>query len=335
MEFQRMDMTVKQPTPLRVHFPQALMLHDNEEEFRSRYPSPPPPTPCVPRRETPLDAQRYDPFKVMLAATSPPRYSSPDLDSPDTDYKPAHLALLSLATTDAYDDLLEYHLGNYNESSDELTSDSGDETPTDESDTPGTTNYRVIGVSTDGDFLIDRTIVRPPPTPTRRRKFDLSRSLVSLATCSTATLRTMPSFSHLSGATTPSSGEEEHDGAFAPPASCVASRRPSLAVAGTPLAIGEVTESLKRLAARIVPGHSSHAHAQTGVDSEHFEEMVDRYEDVWAREERGEPRVEVMIERTRETTVEYIEDAAEADTRGDGRGAGHSRGASRKVGIFC
>ncbi|KAH9856740.1 hypothetical protein C2E23DRAFT_772211 [Lenzites betulinus] len=304
MEPQRMDVAVMQPTPLRVHFPQALVLHEDEDEFCFRYPSPPPPTPCVARRETPLDAQRYDPFKMMLAATSPPRYSSPESASPDLEYKPAHLALLSLATKDAYDDLLEYHLGNHNESSDELTSDSGDETPADEYDTPGTTNYRFIGVSTDGDFLIDRTIVRPPTTPTRR-KFALSRSLVSLATRSTATLRTMPSFAHLSGTTTPSSGEDDFAGVIAPPSSCVASRRPSLAVAGTPLAVGEVTESLKRLAARLMPGH---ARTQTGVDSVHFEETVDHFEDLWAREERGEPRIEVMVERTRETTVEYVED---------------------------
>lgn len=209
-----------------------------------------------------------------------------------------------LPPRDAYDDLLTYHLGESAfESSDDLTSDSEDTTPTDETGPPGrSTTYRRTGTSEEGDFTIERTIIRPAP----RRSFraDLTRSLTSLAMRSTTTLRAMPSISQLSGTTTPSSpedtDEDEDGGIVAPPASAVASRRPSLAVA-------EVTEGLKRLASRL----ALRTPREQAVDRGHFEESVDHFEETWARTERGEPPVEVFLKRTRVRAEEEDGDASE------------------------
>ncbi|KAI0629711.1 hypothetical protein C8Q77DRAFT_1236321 [Trametes polyzona] len=324
MDAQRFDLAVKQPAPTK-NIPHMLVL-DEDDVLLDRYPSPraPPPTPCAPRHYTQYDAQRYTPIKLTFAAAQPVRYSSPDTDASSSDSSSPTLAdsvAYQLPVKDAYDDLLAYHLGEYNDSSDSLADSDcdsdGTTTPTDSDSTgplPGVTTFRFTGASEDGDFPIDRTIVRPVPASARRMAAELSRSLASLAARSTATLRTMPSFSRLSGSATPPSGliseaEDERDdedededatsnGVIAPPASCVASRRPSLAVA--PLSASEVTESLKRLASRLVP-HTGREH---GTRRGHFEEAVDRYEEVWAQEERGEPRVEVFVTRTRETVVE-------------------------------
>ncbi|OJT06279.1 hypothetical protein TRAPUB_2859 [Trametes pubescens] len=303
MDAQRFDMTIKQPIPLSAKFPLLLMPDEEREDFDfvSRYPSPPPPTPCIPRRRTPLDAQRYDPFKNMLAATSPPRYSTPDPEDPlSNSILPDSVAFPLPPTRDVYDELLVFRFGEPDSSSsDDLTSDSEDTaTPTDETGVHGfTTTYCFTGTSEEGDFPIERTIVRPAPTP--RFRMDLTRALASLATRagSTTTLRTVPSVSQLSGASTPSSPEDDYDGVIAPPASAVASRRPSLA----PIALGEVTKSLKRLASRLDP--TTPAYEQR-VDSSHFEEAVDQCEDAWARAGRGEPLVEVFVARTRKTSVE-------------------------------
>ncbi|EIW54009.1 uncharacterized protein TRAVEDRAFT_51742 [Trametes versicolor FP-101664 SS1] len=305
MDTQRFDMSIKKPIPMAVKFP-LLLVEDEEIEssdFVSRYPSPPPPTPCIPRRRTPMDAQRYDPYKTMLAATSPPRYSSPDPEDPlSQSVLPESVAFpLPLPSArDVYSELLEFRFGEPDSgSSEELTSDSEDTaTPTDEIDVHGfATTYCFTGTSEEGDFPIERTIVRPAPTP--RFRVDLTRALASLAarSGSTTTLRTVPSVSQLSGASTPSSPEDDYDGAIAPPASTVASRRPSLA----PLALGEVTKSLKRFASRLDPTTPAY---EKRVDSGHLEEAVDQCEDAWARAGRGEPLVEVFVARTRGTSVE-------------------------------
>ncbi|KAI0366719.1 hypothetical protein BV20DRAFT_627933 [Pilatotrama ljubarskyi] len=294
MATQRYSSTIRQPIPLRISIPRTFTLDEEDDDARVLYPYAPPPTPYVQRRETPLDAQRYDPHKSTVAASSPQVNASFETD--DSRYYPQleDSVAYHLEARDAYDELLDYHLSEQEVSDDSPDSspDSGETTPTDESGNLSVTKYHSTGVDGDGEYSIERTVLRPAP-----RRFDLSKSLATLATRSTATLRTMPSFSRSSGTTTPSS--EEDPGVVAPPVSRAISRRPSIAM--TPLPISEVTESLKRLATRLIP--------QSGSDS-HFEEAVDHYEDVWSREERGEPLIEVFITHTQET---FVEAAARCD----------------------
>ncbi|KAH9888430.1 hypothetical protein C8Q73DRAFT_655717 [Cubamyces lactineus] len=301
MDAQQFDATIVQPKPLRVVIPLRTTSDTEEEEWQTRYPSPPPPTPSyrIARGGTPFDEQRYDPFKAMLSATSPPRYASPNPEYLTSYPELADSAVYRFPTVaDAYDQLLEYHLGSKEAegASDELSAESDDTTPTDECGHPAehstVTTYCLEGASVDGDYVIERAIVRPVP-----RRFDLTKSLATLAARSTATLRPKASFSYSSGATTPSPSTEDsddYDAVVAPPTSRATSRRPSLAVNALP--ITEVTDRLKRLATHLVP-------ARHGRES-HFEEAVDHYEEVWAREERGEPQVEVFITRTQESFVD-------------------------------
>ncbi|KAI0333325.1 hypothetical protein GY45DRAFT_1432552 [Cubamyces sp. BRFM 1775] len=299
MDAQRFDTTVMQPKPLRVVIPLRSVSDDDEEEWQARYPSPPPPTPSyrASRGGTPFDEQRYDPFRAMLSATSPPRYASPNPEYLSSYPELANSAVYRFPTmADAYDDLLEYHLGSKEagDGSDEVSSDSDDTTPADEcgySADSTVATYRLEGASEDGDYTIERAIVRPVP-----RRFDLTKSLATLAARSTATLRPKASF-YSSGDTTPSPSTEDSDdygAVVAPPASRATSRRPSLAVNALP--ITEVTDRLKRLATHLVP-------ARYSADN-HFEEAVEHYEEVWAREERGEPQVEVFVTRTQESFVD-------------------------------
>ncbi|KAJ8454660.1 hypothetical protein ONZ51_g12898 [Trametes cubensis] len=301
MDAQRFDTAIVQPKPLRVVIPLRTTSDDEEAEWQARYPSPPPPTPSYrnPRGGTPLDEQRYDPFRAMLSATSPPRYASPNPEYLSSYPELADSAVYRLpAVEDAYDELLAYHLGSNGagDDSDELSAESDDTTPTDECGHPvehsTVTTYQFEGASEDGDYVIERTIVRPVP-----RRFDLTKSLATLATRSTATLRQKASFSYSSEDTTPSSSTEDsddYDTVVVPPTSRATSRRPSLAVSAFP--ITEVTDRLKRLATHLVP-------ARYGAD-DHFEETVEHYEEVWAREERGEPQVEVLVTRTQESFVD-------------------------------
>ncbi|KAI0359211.1 hypothetical protein OH77DRAFT_1493626 [Trametes cingulata] len=263
--------------------------YEEDDDLLPVFPYAPPPTPYLQRRETPLDAQRYDPSKSTVALTSPLMNASFDPDGTGFYPRLPDSVAFHLPARDAYDDLLDYHLGEQegSDESPESPTDSGESTPTDDTGNLSVTTYRSTGVDEDGEYSIERTILRPAP-----RRFDLSKSLATLAARSTATLRTMPSFSRSSGTTTPSSGEDDA-GIAAPPASRSVSRRPSIAL--TPLPISEVTESLKRLATRLIPH---------GASDTHFEEAVDRFEDVWAREERGEPLIEVFITRTQETFVQ-------------------------------
>ncbi|KAI0644934.1 hypothetical protein C8Q79DRAFT_1011065 [Trametes meyenii] len=307
MDAQRFNPEVKRPIPLRITVPQNLEQYDDVED-EINHPLPPPPTPYVQRRQTPFDTQRYDPSKSTLSLVSPPLTGSCSQDGSRSYPHLLDSVAFQFPVRDAYDDLLTYHLGEKVAGDDgsEDDGDSGTATPADDSETLGSsTTYRLIGASEDGDYIIERTILRPAP-----RHFDLSRSLATLAAKSTATLRRMQSFSNTPGGSTPSPDSEDDDDSdnvvIAPPTSLAASRRPSIAVPATPLPIGEVTESLKRFAARLVPGHPS-----DGL----FEEAVGHYENVWAQEERGEPLVEVFFTRKQETFVD----------RGDTFGAGHVR----------
>ena len=119
-----------------------------------------------------------------------------------------------------YDELLDFHFG-------EPPSPTSATSPTDEAETSGATTYHIQGASEDGDYIIDRTILRPTAG---YRRFDLGKSLASLAARSTATLRTVPSFTRSSSGETspsPSDDADEYDMPGAPPASLAASRRPS------------------------------------------------------------------------------------------------------------
>ncbi|KAI8978225.1 hypothetical protein BD414DRAFT_530610 [Trametes punicea] len=292
MEAQRFDPAVKEPKALKITA-SSISAWEDEEEWLIRCPSPPPSTPRVPRYRTPLEEQRFDPFKTMLAATSPPRYPSPDPEHLSDYPELTNSAMLRYPTaSDAYDDLLAYHLGNNgpgDEFEDQCPS-SGASSPTDETGVLyNVSTYHLNGAGDDGDYSIERTILRPAP----QRRFDLTKSLSTLAVRSSTTLRTKPSFSFSSGTTTPGSSEDESSNIIAPPTSRQVSRRPSLAIA--PLPVGEITESLKRLAARLVP--------LCGAE-DHFEESVGHFEDAWAREERGEPVVEVLVTRLQASVVE-------------------------------
>ncbi|KAI0657714.1 hypothetical protein C8Q70DRAFT_1055492 [Cubamyces menziesii] len=299
MDAQRFDTAIVQPKPLRVVIPLRTTSDDEEAEWQARYPSPPPPTPSYRnlRGGTPFDEQRYDPFRAMLSATSPPRYASPNPEYLSSYPELADSAVYRLpAVEDAYDELLAYHLSSKDTADDELSAESDDTTPTedygDPSEHSAVTTYQLEGASEDGDYVIERTIVRPVP-----RRFDLTKSLATLATRSTATLRQKASFSYSSEDTTPSPSAEDsddYDAVMAPPTSSVTSRRPSLAVNAFP--ITEVTDRLKRLATHLVP-------ARYAAD-DHFEEAVEHYEEVWAREERGSPQVEVLVTRTQESFVD-------------------------------
>ncbi|KAI9061434.1 hypothetical protein FKP32DRAFT_1604866 [Trametes sanguinea] len=298
MDVQPCGRAVRQPKPLRVVVPDIAALEEEEDEvWMAHYPSPPPPTPSFPRRETPFDEQRYDPFKAMLSPTSPPRYASPDLTFQDGYPQLADSAVYHYPTVgDAYDELLAYHLGNKEagDDSEDLSPDTGFSTPSDIAQNhANVSTFRLDGAGEDGDFSIDRAILRKARS---QRQFDLSHSLASLANRSTATLRRMRSFANSSEATTPSPGEDyDYGNIVVPPTSCATSRRPSLAV--VPFAIGEVTERLKHLASRLVHSHGP---------EDHFEESVGHFEDVWARETRGEPLVEVLVTRTQESFMDPL-----------------------------
>ncbi|KAI0764378.1 hypothetical protein BD413DRAFT_615823 [Trametes elegans] len=297
MDSQRSVPSIKRPVPLKVAVPSRLALDevDGAEEWQARYPSPPPPTPYRARHESPLDAQRYDPFRAMLSPVSPPRYASPepDYEGEDPVDTLSDSVAFHLQARDVYDELQDFHFG-------EPPSPTSATSSTDEAGTPGATTYRIQGASEEGDYIIDRTILRPTAG---HRRFDLGKSLASLTARSTATLRTVPSFTRSSsGETSPSPSDDgdEYDMPNAPPASLAASRRPSLAVSvatAVPLPLAEVTESLKRLAASLAPCHHGAELC--------FEEAVDHLEDVWARaEERGGSLVEVCVARERETCVD-------------------------------
>ncbi|KAI0667117.1 hypothetical protein C8Q78DRAFT_1082618 [Trametes maxima] len=310
MDAQRFNLEVKRPIPLRIAVPQLQDLQQGDYvEYETDYPCPPPSTPYVQRRHTPFDTQRFDPSKSTLSVVSPPVAASSNHDGSRSYPHLADSVAFQFPVRDAYDDLLTYHLGEKVSGNDDPEDgiESGTATPLDDSETLGpSTTYRLTGASEDGDYTIERAILRPVP-----RHFDLSQSLATLAAKSTATLHRMRSFSGRSGGITPSSDTEDDDDSdnviVAPPTSVATSRRPStIAVPVTPLPMGEVTESLKRFAARLVPGHPS-----DGL----FEEAVEHYENVWAQEERGEPLVEVFFTRKQETFVD----------RGDAFGLGHVR----------
>ncbi|OSC98428.1 hypothetical protein PYCCODRAFT_1471059 [Trametes coccinea BRFM310] len=322
MDAQRCALAARQPKPLRIVVPDITALEEEHEPWMAHYPSPPPPTPSVPRRGTPWDEQRYDPFQTMLSPASPPRYASPDLENGDNYPHLADSVVYRYPTVgDAYDELLAYHLGN-KEAGDALEDDSpgfGASTPVEVAQNAhDVSTYHVDGAGEDGDFSIDRAILRKARS---QRQFDLSHSLANLATRSTASLRRMRSFANSSEATTPSPGDDYDDGdPVVPPTSRATSRRPSLAV--VPFAIGEVTEKLKHLASRLVHVHGT---------GDHFEESVGHFEDVWARETRGEPLVHVLVTRTQESFIDSRDNAASySHARSTGLGIYSSTHAARR-----
>ncbi|CDO72601.1 hypothetical protein BN946_scf184985.g20 [Trametes cinnabarina] len=294
----------KPPKPLRISVPDVAM-EEEEDTWTAHYPYAPPPTPTsIPRRETPLDEQRFDPLKTVLAATSPSRYafSGPDIEMSDAE-RADSLASRFPTAGDAYDELLAYHMGNKEagEGYEGFCSGSGASTPTDETGSSRNESaYHLAGAGGDGVYGVNRAILRAARS---QRHLKLSKSLGNLAGRSTATLRRMPSFTNSSGASTLSPSDEEsdcydHTRVVAPPTSRATSRRPSLAV--TPFPLAEVTESLRRLAVRLVPGHGH------GI-GDHFEESVGHYEEMWARETRGEPLVEVLVTRTQEMHIDSLD----------------------------
>ena len=177
------------------------------------------------------------------------------------------------------------------------------------------------GAEEEDEFEIDRTILRPAGKQQHHSKFDLSSSLAKLATRSTATLRNMSSFTNFSRLSAGSvSGDSDCEdscpGITAPPASVLASRRPSVANPSphglsSPVSAAAVAKSLRRLASSLNLDCAGHAAER------HFEEAVDRYEKAWARDEPIEVRVE------RSTGTEALDFEVEDQDRDDRAGYGY------------
>lgn len=191
--------------------------------------------------------------------------------------------------------------------------DSGLATPSDEHGaelgTLVSKTYHIEGAEEEGAYAIDRTIIRAGS----RSRFDLSRSL--------GKLRSMPSFSSFarsanvarsdsgSGTSTPPDAEPNNsssDGIAAPPASLLASRRPSLATGSlapssslsSPVSAHEVMRNLRKIASTL----NLRDCAGPGVER-HFEETVDYYEKAWPLD----GALEVHVTRTEETVVRRAE----------------------------
>ncbi len=180
-------------------------------------------------------------------------------------------------------------------------------TPADVSGDFGTT-FHFEGAEDGGEYEIDRTILRAAG---KHHKFDLSSSLARLATRSTATLRTMSSFPRSSASASASGDSDTEDpytGISAPPASLLASRRPSIAPGASALALPsslsspvsaiEVVKSLRRLASSLTLDCAGH-----GAEK-HFEEAVGHYEKAWALDES----IEVHVDRTEAVSYEDRDD---------------------------
>ena len=177
------------------------------------------------------------------------------------------------------------------------------------------------GAEEEDEFEIDRTILRPAGKQQHHSKFDLSSSLAKLATRSTATLRNMSSFTNFSRLSAGSvSGDSDCEdscpGITAPPASVLASRRPSVANPSphglsSPVSAAAVAKSLRRLASSLNLDCAGHA------AEKHFEEAVDHYEKAWARDEPIEVRVE------RSTGTEALDFEVEDQDRDDRAGYGY------------
>ncbi|KAI0710296.1 hypothetical protein C8T65DRAFT_192717 [Cerioporus squamosus] len=325
MDAQLYPSVVRKPQMLRVFIPNPSKLED-DEEWLEPLPSPPPPTPSKVRVGISYDMQRFDPFRVMMAASTP-HFTSPTSPEFAIDYPklPDSLTFRFPAVDEAEDRSSSPEP--QSNAADELFADSDDfspdssfeiATPADLSGDFGTT-FHFDGAEEDGEYEIDRTILRPKGR--HHGKFDFSGSLAKLATRSTATLRTMASFSRSSGsdsapasASGDSDSEDAYTGIAAPPASLLASRRPSLAPGASalaqlptslssPVSAAEVVRSLRRLASSLHLDCAGHA------AEKHFEEAVDHYKKAWSLDET----IEVHVDRTEAVSFEDRDDRCDFD----------------------
>ncbi|RPD57364.1 hypothetical protein L226DRAFT_537465 [Lentinus tigrinus ALCF2SS1-7] len=300
MEAQLYERAVRKT--LRVFIP-SVSNADDDEEWLDPLPSPPPPTPSHARREAPYDMQRFDPFRVMMASSTP-HFTSPTSPEFAIDYPKLpdsltfHFPALDEADSD-HNDSTETHPDEADDlfaDTEDLSPDSSFEIPT-PADLSGdfSTTFHFGGADEEGEYEIDRTILRPAG---KHPRFDLSGSLAKLATRSTATLRTMSSFTtfpRFSGGSISGESDTEdttYAGITAPPASLLASRRPSVATGATPLSspvsAAEVVKSLRKLASSLELGCAGQSVER------HFEETVDHYERAWSHDEP----IEVHVDRT-------------------------------------
>ncbi|RDX40422.1 hypothetical protein OH76DRAFT_1413003 [Lentinus brumalis] len=302
---------------LRVFVSSVSKLED-DEEWLEPLPSPPPPTPSNARCGVSYDMQRFDPFRVMMAASTP-HFTSPTSPEFAIEYPKLPDSLIFRFPAAHEEDGSGSTEPQSNEADDlfadpeDFSPDSSFEiaTPADVSGDFGTT-FHFEGAEDGGEYEIDRTILRAAG---KHHKSGLSGSLARLATRSTATLRTMSSFQRFSASSSASASasgdsdsEDPYTGISAPPASLLASRRPSIAPGASALALPsslsspvsaiEVVKSLRRLAASLTLDCAGH-----GAEK-HFEEAVGHYEKAWALDES----IEVHVDRTEAVSYEDRDD---------------------------
>ncbi|KAM5544983.1 hypothetical protein V8D89_001094 [Ganoderma adspersum] len=153
-------------------------------------------------------------------------------------------------------------------------------------------------VASPTDDRVDRRIIRP-----QRSRLGLRKSLTNLRKARSAANLKLPATSTF-GVPTPASsddslpnstgtsGSNSDSDADKPP------RRPSLATLSSPVALNEVTDTLRRLKSRLNLRDAS-------IERKwNFDEAVEYYERTWARAESGEGAIEVRVEHTRETVTD-------------------------------
>ena len=147
------------------------------------------------------------------------------------------------------------------------------------------------------DHRVDRRIIRP-----QRSRLGLRKSLTNLRKARSTTNLKLPATSTF-GVPTPVSSDDSLPSTTStsrgsdsdtdkPP------RRPSLATFSSPVALNEVTDTLRRLKSRL---NLRDASAERKWN---FDEAVEYYERTWARAESGGGAIEVCVEQTQETITD-------------------------------
>ena len=142
------------------------------------------------------------------------------------------------------------------------------------------------------DHRVDRRIIRP-----QRSRLGLRKSLTNLRKARSAANLKLPATSTF-GIPTPVSSNESLSGTSGDSDTDKPPRRPSLATLSSPVALNEVTDTLRRLKSRL---NLRDASAERKWN---FDEAVEYYERTWARAESGGGAIEVCVEQTQETITD-------------------------------
>ncbi|PIL32733.1 hypothetical protein GSI_04848 [Ganoderma sinense ZZ0214-1] len=293
MEAQRFDPTKKMPlSPLII--PQVAEVGSmgaNHEERQYPFLLVPPPTPRGMHRKKSCDAERFRHKKqktTLASAATSPTLASPTFGG----------ARLVTTTETTLPDSVAFKLPSPLPKDDYYYLTSSDRPPGSGYETSSSSN-----VGSPIDDYVDRQIIRP-----QRSRVGLRKSFGNLRKArSVANLPRMPgtatfgvptpvsSDDSLPSTTSTSTGSSAGSGLKSP-----RSRRPSLAALSSPVALNEVTDTLRRLKSRLNLRDASTERKWK------FDEAVEYYERTWARAESGDGAIEVCVEQTRETVADPL-----------------------------